>query len=230
MPFYYAFSDSSGNRITSSDTLLSPYPTTVEYPNVKAGQEFETTNGVVIVQQPSKDPRRRAWVWNSYPAWMLAYQTLWNQIYPLRARYRTLYGAATPYIYLKDTETGLLRRQVTVTGTTASSTGTTLTASGSPGWATNAYAGMQVEVVSGTGQGQVRTIQSNTASQLTVTQAWGTNPVSPAPFVIRGWVDDWFKVRVLDVQRKTREQGGLVVYENTRVDFVVEDATWNYLG
>lgn len=40
----------------------------------------------------------------------------------------------------------------------------------------------------------------------------------------------FFKCRVLGVTRETRKDGGLLVFEVTRLEFVIEDASWNYLG
>jgi hypothetical protein len=73
---------------------------------------------------------------------------------------------------------------VQLVGPTAvtSATSTTLTHTGSS-WATNAYTGDVVEIVSGTGQGQLRAIQSNTSTQLTVA-AWTIVPDTTSVFRI----------------------------------------------
>lgn len=65
----------------------------------------------------------------------------------------------------------------------ASSTGTTLTATGTA-YTTNKWASSQVRIVSGLGAGQVRTIASNTGTVLTVSAAWTTNPDATSQFVI----------------------------------------------
>lgn len=58
-----------------------------------------------------------------------------------------------------------------------SATATTVTAVGSPGWTTNQFANDTVVIVAGTGSTQPpRTIASNTASQLTITQPWLIQP------------------------------------------------------
>ena len=65
----------------------------------------------------------------------------------------------------------------------ASSTSTTLTKTAA-GWTVNAYSNYTVVILSGTGAGQRRTISSNTATQLTVSQAWTTNPDTTSTFVV----------------------------------------------
>jgi hypothetical protein len=160
-------------------------------------------------------------------------QQLWDQLTPLRSKSRVAYGTS-PYVYVKDTETGLLRRQVTVAGTATAGGATTLT-DGTQTWTTNAYASaaptnFTVELISGTGAGQRRNIVSNTGTVLTVNTAWSVNPAAATTYAINGWVDDWFKVRVLDVARELRSDGGLVKYEQIRVEFSMEDAAWNNLG
>lgn len=65
----------------------------------------------------------------------------------------------------------------------ASATSTTLTKTAA-GWTTNAYATYTVVIVSGRGTGQRRTITSNTATVLTVSQAWATTPDTTSTFVI----------------------------------------------
>lgn len=40
----------------------------------------------------------------------------------------------------------------------------------------------------------------------------------------------YWKVRVLGVSRTLRDDGGLVRYEVTRLDFIIVDSAWNYLG
>lgn len=64
----------------------------------------------------------------------------------------------------------------------ASATATTLTAL-SAAWGTNAYVGDLVQILAGPGQGQVRNILSNTATQLTVA-AWGVQPTNTSLFAI----------------------------------------------
>lgn len=60
-------------------------------------------------------------------------------------------------------------------GTATAGGATTLTDSGKA-WTTNEWAAGEVMIVSGTGLGQKRTISSNTATVLTVSSSWTTNP------------------------------------------------------
>jgi len=74
-------------------------------------------------------------------------------------------------------------------GTATAGAAATLTNSGKA-WATNQWANYQVRIVSGTGAGQIRTINSNTGTVLTVSANWGTNPDATSVYVIEG-NDDW---------------------------------------
>jgi hypothetical protein len=56
-------------------------------------------------------------------------------------------------------------------------------------WTTNEWAGKVVMITQGTGAGQIREIASNTATEITVTEAWSTAPDSTSYYVIcdEGW-------------------------------------------
>lgn len=71
------------------------------------------------------------------------------------------------------------------TGTATAGGATTLTR-GSASWTVNQWANCQVKIVAGTGAGQIRTIASNTATVLTVSAAWTTNPDATSQFHIEG--------------------------------------------
>lgn len=71
------------------------------------------------------------------------------------------------------------------TGTATSGASTTLTQTGKT-WTVNSWTNYQVRITAGTGAGQVRTIASNTATALTVSSAWGTNPDATSVYVIEG--------------------------------------------
>lgn len=77
-------------------------------------------------------------------------------------------------------------------GTATAGAAATLTNSGKA-WATNQWANYQVRIVSGTGAGQIRTINSNTGTVLTVSANWATNPDATSVYVIEG-NDDWIWV------------------------------------
>ena len=68
-------------------------------------------------------------------------------------------------------------------GTATSGGSTTLTNTGKS-YTVNAWTNYQVRITSGTGAGQKRKIVSNTATVLTVSTAWATNPNSTSVYVI----------------------------------------------
>lgn len=72
-----------------------------------------------------------------------------------------------------------------VTSTATSGGASTLTDS-AQSWTVDLYAGLRVNILSGTGAGQERTISSNTATQLTVGVAWTTTPDSTSVYAIGG--------------------------------------------
>jgi hypothetical protein len=71
------------------------------------------------------------------------------------------------------------------TGTATAGGASTLTNIGK-NWATNQWANSQVRIVSGTGAGQIRTIASNTATVLTTSVAWTTQPDVTSVYSIEG--------------------------------------------
>jgi len=70
-------------------------------------------------------------------------------------------------------------------GVATAGASTTLTDS-SKSWATNRWANYVVRILHGTGRGQTRIIASNTATVLTVQNAWDTNPDNTSVFAIQG--------------------------------------------
>lgn len=106
-----------------------------------------------------------------------------------------------PTVVSASTGAGLLIKgtMITATPTTGSATGTvtsvtngtdpvfsTFTITGA-GWTVNDFAGKLVEVTSGTGVGQYRLVQSNTADTVTLVGQWGTNIVAGSGVTIRDW-------------------------------------------
>lgn len=75
-------------------------------------------------------------------------------------------------------------------GKATSGTATTLTDTGAGQyggtWTTNMWANYQIRIVRGTGQGQVRTISSNTATAITVSVDFDINPDSTSEYYIYG--------------------------------------------
>ncbi len=117
MPFSIAYADSVGDRDGATDTVLSPGPTLVEYPQDPAGKRIQTTGGSVIVQQPINDGRVRSWIWSGYPGWYAPYITLWDTIEPLRSKHRLTDGDNTPFAYVTEDETQMLRTIVVASRT-----------------------------------------------------------------------------------------------------------------
>ena len=73
-----------------------------------------------------------------------------------------------------------------VTGTsTGSNTSTTLNNTGKA-WTTNQWSNMQIRITGGTGNGQIRTIASNTATAITVSLSWATTPDATSTYAIEG--------------------------------------------
>lgn len=71
------------------------------------------------------------------------------------------------------------------TGTATAGGASTLTNS-AKNWATNQWANYQIRIVSGTGAGQIRTIASNTATVITTSAAWTTQPSTDSAYSIEG--------------------------------------------
>ena len=71
------------------------------------------------------------------------------------------------------------------TGTATAGGASTLTNTGKA-WAVNSWTNYQIRIVSGTGAGQIRTIASNTATAITVSAAWTTQPDATSVYSIEG--------------------------------------------
>lgn len=69
-------------------------------------------------------------------------------------------------------------------GTATSGGASTLTDSGKS-WGTNQFYNYEVRITAGTGIGQYRTITSNTATQITVSSAWTTQPDATSQYEIQ---------------------------------------------
>ena len=76
-----------------------------------------------------------------------------------------------------------LNATIQVSSTATSGGASTLTDSGES-WSTNEWAAYEVEILSGTGSGQIATIVSNTGTVLTSTGVWETNPSSDSVYKI----------------------------------------------
>ena len=231
MPFYFSKASSAGTRLNSSDTLISPAPTYVTYPEEALGQILETADGIPVFQQGNKDGRVRRWVWQGYRENVPGYPALWNNLLSLRARHLKEAGAVTPYVFLKETDTKRLRRRDRYTGTATSGGASTLTNSGASFPGSNGLAGYMVYLIDGQGAGQFATIASNTGTQITISGTWSINPNSTTKYEIVGWVDDWFRCRVLDVSRIVDDTPtNPPTYRETILTFCIDDVAFNDLG
>ncbi|MGL5098108.1 MAG: hypothetical protein ACRDD1_21180, partial [Planctomycetia bacterium] len=72
-----------------------------------------------------------------------------------------------------------------VNGTATAGAGSTLT-DGAKTWPVNGWTNAQIRITGGTGAGQIRTIASNTATVITVSVAWTTNPDATSVYRIEG--------------------------------------------
>lgn len=68
----------------------------------------------------------------------------------------------------------------------ASSGGSTTLTDSSKSWSTNRWSNYMIRILSGTGRGQTRIISSNTSTQITVQNAWDTNPDNTSVYTIQG--------------------------------------------
>jgi hypothetical protein len=228
--FWISRANAAGTaRLSGSEVLLSPAPTGVIYPDEPLGSRIETPDGRLVVQQPAQDARVRSWVWKGYPGYMQPYVALWNILEGTRSSLRKAQGG-TPYVYLRDDVTGRFYRHYIYNGVVVSADSSSITVAGTP-WTGLDFTGYISEVMTGTGIGQVRAIVSiSNNNKINITPNWSVNPVATDTFTVRGRVDDWFRVRVVGVTRKVAEGGGYVRYEETRLEFCVEDVAWNQLG
>lgn len=71
------------------------------------------------------------------------------------------------------------------TGTATAGGANTISNSGK-NWTVNQWTNYQIRITVGTGAGQIRTIASNTATQITVSSNWGTNPDATSQYSIEG--------------------------------------------
>ncbi|MFZ2970230.1 MAG: LamG domain-containing protein, partial [Minisyncoccia bacterium] len=75
------------------------------------------------------------------------------------------------------------------TGTAEAGAANTLT-DNNKSWTTNEWAGETIEITGGTGSGQTRTVSSNTATIITVSSNWTTNPDATSVYRITS-KDEW---------------------------------------
>lgn len=225
MPFSVSSADASGARIVGSEEVLSPGPADVDYPLTPAGRIVDTSSGTRIKQTPPGDARPRAWIWSDLPTYRPKYVQFCQRLESLLGTNRRARGLS-PWVYLQDTETSEMSLWVFSGGTATAISSTTLTDS-LQAWTTNALTNGTIEIVSGTGAGQRRSVQSNTGTSVTV-DAWGTNPTG-AVYNVQYQNPAWIRVRVLNVSRHPVAKFA-ISFETVRLEFVIDDQSWNSLG
>ncbi len=94
---------------------------------------------------------------------------------------KSLYEDADGFILVKDNK----YNQYDVTSTATAGGAATLTDS-TKTWDVDFYTGASLAITGGTGQGQTRTVASNTATELTVTVAWDTEPDATSDYTLTG--------------------------------------------
>jgi hypothetical protein len=220
MGFWVATADAAGARVTDSEVELSPAPSEVDYAQEPQGSLVESVDGFVVHQQANRDGRRRSWNWIGYPSDQPGYAPLFSMLEGLRSRYRAELGLS-PFVYLKEDVTGVLRSRAQLAGT-ASGSDLTLTFS-TPTLTADALVGGSVTIA-----GQVRGITANTTTTVTLGQAL-IGSVSGAA-VVSYWTYPWVRARVLEVSRRAVAGGGRARFENSRIVFVIQDDAWDGLG
>lgn len=200
----------------------------MDYPPDALGTFVETSDGILIHQQSSGDPRRRAWVWKDYPYDNEGYKRTYERLSGLRARTRFEQGLS-PFVYLLDNVSGQFERLAvgSYDATTAANVGGTGTVTVSQTLTAGALIGGELEVIAGQGVGQRRYVTANTTSVITVDTAWTVVPNATSDIKVRYRVADWFKARVVDVSRKVDDRKMITTYAETKLVFVVQDTTWN---
>lgn len=211
------------------EVTLYPAPSKVEYPNAPLGEMIETADGRVVMQQPTKDPRRRSWIWTNYGPMIQTYERQFRWLEGLRSRYRQM-GGQSPYIYVYDGTTNLLNKRQNLTTNLVSRSGRVLTvadysATVNPGTLVNGTVDLYVN--GATSAEQRCSIVAATATTITVDQDIG---VSGTIVCKVGWLEpSWWRVRVLDTTRTPLEAGNLR-YAESKFAFVIEDPTWTEVG
>jgi DNA-binding beta-propeller fold protein YncE len=95
---------------------------------------------------------------------------------------RTIFGGQTG---ISDPVGIFVDNYVRASGTSTGGNGITTLRDTTQSFTVNLFANFLVVITGGTGQGQVRTIASNTATQLTVSPTWNTTPNNTSTYQIR---------------------------------------------
>lgn len=233
--FWVALATSTHAR-SAVTVELSPAPSRVEYPDAPLGEMIETADGRVVMQQPSKDPRRRSWVWTNFGPSIATYERQFRWLEGLRSRYRQQSGQS-PYIYVYDGTTELMNKRSTITRTVSSITSINserkvlnvadISAAVHPTVLTNAV--VDLYVGSETSATQRVSITSATNTALTCTQVIDASVTGTVTAKITWLEPNWWRVRVLDTTR-TPLEAGVMKYAASKFTFVIEDPDWTEIG
>lgn len=113
MGFWVAEADSSGAIMSGTIIQLVPGPTYITYPDKFTNEVRYSKDGNAIIQTPLKDGRERVWVWKRYRSTVPKYDTLYNTLLNYHHRLReTATPAKSPWVWVKDTESGNLTYKV----------------------------------------------------------------------------------------------------------------------
>lgn len=101
-------------------------------------------------------------------------------------------------------------------GTASAGAATSITDSSST-FPVDGLAGKYVWITGGTGEGQIRQIATNSATALTVSQAWGTNPDNTSTYIVRDYKLSQFEV----VASATATSGAATTITRTGAGYTV---------
>ncbi len=93
-------------------------------------------------------------------------------------------------VVYRDTEGIVTETTYPIFGTATAGGASTLTDS-TKAWTVNEWDGYYVTIISGTGIGQTREVASNTATALTTTAVWTTNPDTTSKYIITNAADNY---------------------------------------
>ena len=153
---------------TSSETLVK-----FSFAALSTGNK----NGLHLIYNYMLD----RWVWDTgYNAQSWAVKEIGDQDILIR-------GDNNGWLWNNETQEG---DGGLINGTAIASSNTTLE-DDTQDWTVNKYAGVYIEILEGTGVGQRRLISSNTATIVTVTEAWEENPDTTSVYTIGG-IDGYY--------------------------------------
>lgn len=226
MAFWVASSDAAGFRLPDSTEQLDPAPVEVDYPQEPAGNIVEGTG---VKQQPARDPRRRAWIWQGLPSYSQnpRYLQLIRRLESLLSTTRRARNLS-PWIFLKDDTSDAFRTWQFDSGT-ATAVGASSLTDGTESWAVDVAKNGVLEIASATtGAGQRRTVASNTATVLSLTEAFNPTPTGTVTYSLQYPVSGWIRCRVLGVFKTPVSRGG-ISYESIKMEFFVDDPSFTAL-